>query len=564
MIRPRILRIVFFLTAFYSFATEVQVPDLESRIRNSGNSIPENALPILSSPRPSELPDAPASLKPLVEPDVIFVSDIEVPAGSEIIEAEPFFPLESSPSIMGSALLGAGAPGSIRGELSLIRGARYSLEDTLPALALDFFYDSADGYGLKKPGTGFFDRSVHLAGVISSGDRLTSPNTSWLVGLDLSERTDGFQGLNPLYYSINTRSVSWDSSYTSAFLSSDLFSWGVAFSGSSLSAFADRPGANSSSPDPTGLTFIPDANRYDLLPSLNINFRKELSGKTIPGFIAASLSGNYSFTGMADPDEFHQGGGDLSVAYRYKRIETALLGAILYDSESGLLFPFSGRFLYENIGSFLSRLSVEGGLSSTVSDPAEIRFLEPFARTDLLPRVLSDWFGSMSFNLSPVQTLSLGSTMTYKKTAFSRRGFYLTTKVQENGLLNIEQLDRDSFSLLSELVWRPSFFSLSFAHSGEFLDSLYRTNLHYISFGAEVFDTGVLSKWKAGVKSRFSLDSSDIPFLDMYGTFKPARNVSIICTVKDAIPPLFGKNRDRWGGYIARSGEILLSARLDF
>lgn len=561
-IRSKIVCILFFSLALYSFASEVQVPDLETRIKNSGNRIPETALPNLSSPGPSVLPEDSKATDEIQVLDAE-LSDSENSAQGESVEREPFVPFESSPSISGTALLGAGSPGTIRGELSLVRSAFSSGETAIPSLALDFLYDSADGFGLTRPGTGFFDRSVQLAATLASGERSHSGNT-WFAGVDLRERTDGFQGLNSFYYSLNTRSVSWDSGLSHSFLASDLLTWGLTFSGSSRSAFADSPGGSSVPPSPTDSTFIPEANQYSLFPSLYLNFSKELSGEFLPGFIAASLTGSYSFTGMADEGEFHQGGGELSFAYRYKRVETALYGGILYASDSGVLFPFSVRFLYENSGAFLSRLSAEGGLSSSVSDPGNLRAQEPFAQANLLPRLASDWFGSLSLNLSPVETFSLGTTVSYKTTAFSRGEWNLTSTVQDNGLLSIEEMSRDSFHISSEAVWSPSFFRFSLGYSGEFLDSLYLESLHSVSVGAEVFDTGEDSKWQAGVNSLFSLDSPEIPFLDFYGSFKPARNISIVCTVKDAFPPLFGKNRDRLGGYIARSGEIVLSARLDF
>ena len=563
MIKSKIFCALFFSLALYSFAAEVQVPDLETRIRNSGNVIPENALPYLSSPRPSVLPEAPEISGTLIVP-VLTVPKSPDSVHSVDADLNSFIPFEAQPTITGSALLGAGSPGTIRGELSLIRSALNTLDTSIPALVLDFHYDSADGYGLKSPGSGYFDRSVQLAGMLASGDRSNIGKFSWFAGLDLRERTDGFQGLNTFYYSLNTRSVYWDSGLSDSILAADLLTWGLSFSGSSLSVFADSPGGNSIPPDPQALTFIPNANRYQFLPTLYLNFNKELSGKTIPGFIAASLTGNYSFTGMADRGEFHKGGGDLSFAYRYKRVETALFGGVHYDSNDGVLFPFSLRFLYDNLGSVFSHLSVEGGLSSEVSDPAEIRKKEPFARADILPLVFSDWFGTLGVNVSPFETVSIASSLSYKTTAFSREGWYLSSDAQENGLLNIEMLHRDSLHLSSKAVWTPSFFSLSFGYSGEYLDPLYQTNLHLLSFGADVFDTGEFSKWKAGVSSVFSLDTSDIPLFDIYGTFKPAKNISILVTVKDAIPPLYGKNRERSGGYIARSGEFLLSARLDF
>lgn len=563
MIRSKLICVLIFFSAIHSFAAEVQVPDLETRIKNSGNVIPENALPVLSSPGPSVLPqNSEIPVQRVVSDEVI--SDSEDSTQAESIEMDPFIPLDSFPSISGTALLGAGSPGTIRGELSLVRSAHYSNDHSVPSLALNFHYDSADGFGLKKTGTGFFDRSVQLAGTVASGDMANTEKASWYAGVDLRERTDGFQGLNSFYYSLNTRSVSWDSGISNTFSGSDLLTWGLTFAGSSLSAFADSPGGNSVPASPADATFIPQANRYTIFPSIHLNFSKELSGKTIPGFIAASLTGSYSFTGMADTGEFHRGGGDLSFAYRYKRIETALFTDIHYDSASGVLFPFSARFLYENIGSFLSRLSIEGGLSASVSDPSDIRLLEPFAHTNLLPIIASDWFGTLSVHISPVQMLSLGTAFSYKTTAFSRGGWNLTSNVQENGLLNIEEMSRDSFHVSSEAVWKPSFFTFSLGYSGEFLDSLYLTSLHSVSLNAEVFDTGEFSKWKAGLNSLISLDAPELPFVDLYGSFKPAKNISILCTVKDAIPPLVGKNRDRWGGYIARSGELLLSARLDF
>ena len=53
------------------FGETVSVPDIETRIRNSGNEVPSSALPVFRLPPPVELPEEPDRAEPVVQTEPV-------------------------------------------------------------------------------------------------------------------------------------------------------------------------------------------------------------------------------------------------------------------------------------------------------------------------------------------------------------------------------------------------------------------------------------------------------------------------------------------------------------
>lgn len=525
--------------ALPAYAEDIAVPDLESRIKNTGNAVPDSALPPAKAPSPSVLPvpETPPAVPVTVAPAAIPTGPVPAP----VAPIEP--PAAEKPPFMSGFLnLGAGSPSALFGTVSLTRQA-----GDLPGFGLDFEHTTADGYGREKFGTGFFDRKTVLAVRLFDD----SVNVGRFASVTLGDRTDGFQGTSDAL-SLTHREVSWSAGLRSLPLPlADTYA-SVDFEGSVFSAFADMSGTSASNPAPF------DAyNGYYLSPRLALGYAI--------GSFSAELFGRYGYETVADAGQLNDGRAGLELKYTRWGTRMAADVSAFADSSDGLVAPFHISLSRESADSLLRSVKVSGGLDTKRVSPWQLSAAEPFAALTDNSVYASDWYGSADLTVAPSPALSLSGGAEYRTTAFGRGTLVTYDRLNPvDSRIPLLRVDRESLAATAALVWTGTGMEASARYSGEWLDRLYRETLHTLDAGITVFDTGADRIWEAGADSVFALDSAVLPAVNLTGTVHPIRKLSLTLALNDCLSIVSGKNRTRNGLYLERSGELLLSARIDF
>jgi hypothetical protein len=533
---------IFFLLPFAVclFADGVAVPDIETRIRNSGNTVPDSALPAVTSPasvpvpQPGEsvpsAPVPPALVPPAAAPEAI------VPPDDSVTPPAP------SPSpITGSINLKAGSPDSLFADVNLAKAS-----GALPGFAVKFGYDAADGYGSWSAGNGFFDRTTIINARVFD-DRAKS---GWFTDIGLTERSDGFQGKNIWYYGLSGKNVSLKGGITGVPLMTEGISFSASGDGSLFSFYEDSPRPATAS------ELISDYRGYNLSPRISFDYVK--------GGFAASLSGRYAYETAVDNGEFHDANGTLSLRYGRGGFDFAASASIAGDSNDGILDPFSLSFAWNSPDFVLRHLTLSGGLSKTLYSSRLLAAQEPFVALSGLSVNAADWTASGSFSLSPLDRFSIDAGAEYRKTAFHRGILVLTDTIDATSRIPFIRTDRNSLVTKASVTGTGDWISATAGYSGEWMDRLYRRSLHQANAGVTVFTPGAERTWEAGIKTAFDLDFADIPILSASGSFRPVHNFAISLSVDDSLPLALGKTRTRNGLYAERSGSCTLSALINF
>lgn len=536
---------------------DIAVPDLETRIRNIGNSIPSQAIPAIPAPAPATLPapvpgeTTPSAPEQPVEPQPAPELPAEPVAPGDISGGENAAPLS------GFARLGAGSPGSLSGDLSLVRAA-----GDLPALALDFSYDSADGYGAESPGSGYFDRDATL-GVRVSSDRADS---DWFADARLTDRSDGFQNLNPRYYSFTRRDIVWTGGVSSVPIASSPFSFSATADGKVFTAFADGPDAGGS--DDTASS-IEDVSGYRFSPFASLAYER--------GSFSGELSLRYAYETVADAGETHDGEGTLALRYALRGFDLVASVGLAGDTDDGLVVPFNAGIVWngspvgdEDDGRRLSvtEAHLTGGISRVNSSPFLLGSSEPFADPSGLSANAADWNAKGGFTVesafSDSSHLSFSTGAEFRKSLVGHGIFAVTDSLAETALVKVSRVNRSSLVTDALVRYSGDGFELSAGYSGEWLDRIWKDARHTASCGFRVFDRGSDRIWEAGIGSAFAIDRAEIPEVSASGTVSPFRNFSVTLSFDDALPLFLGEPRTRNGLYAERSGELALSAKIDF
>lgn len=547
-----------------SAGSDADVPDLETRIRNTGSSIPAAAIPAVPGADPAALPPVSAAETPPAVPPVPAVA--AEPAESPEEPAAPAEEKKESP-VSGYVRLGAGSPGTLIGELSVRRE-----EGTLSALALDFSYASADGYGPKKAGTGFFDRAARAS---------FSASSSWFADIALSDGTNGLQGKNPRYFALTRRAVDWSLGSRQIPLGASAFSLSAIADGSVNSAFAEGPSSDSSGSAADAATEIRDFAGYRLSPALALTFSK--------GDFSATVSGRYAYETARDFGESHALSGDVALSYRIGGMSLRASGGAAGDGGSGaavdgVVAPFSLGFVWNPArtdGSsgdgaavdgdpslFLEELSLSGGITRERQSAVTLAAAEPLVETAGLSSYSADWTAAGAFALgmraNGGSALSARFGAEYRKSLARHGMLVLTDSLTGSSLVAVRRAERESFSTSAEAGLSARGFALSARYSGEWLDRLDRQSIHAVTVGARAFDRDADRVWEAGVDSSFALDHAEYPALSANGTVRPFRNFAVTLSVLDVLPLIAGEARTRNGLYALRSGELTLSAKMEF
>lgn len=545
-----------------SAGPDADVPDLETRIRNTGSSIPAAAIPVVPGAAPAALPPVSASETPPVVPP-----DPAVPAEPAVEPEVPAEEKKDSP-VSGYVRLGAGSPGTLLGELSVRRE-----EGTLSALALDFSYASADGYGPEKAGTGFFDRAARAS---------FSASSSWFASVALSDGTNGLQGKNPRYFALTRRAVDVSFGSRRIPLGASDFSLSAIADGSVNSAFAEGPSSDSSGSAADAATEIRDFAGYRLSPELALAFSK--------GDFSATVSGRYAYETALEYGESHSLSGDVSLSYRIGGMSLRASGGAAGDGGSGpagdgIVAPFSLGFVWnparadgttgdgEAAGDgesspYLEELSLSGGITRERQSSVTLAASEPLVEPAGLSSFSADWTAAGAFALgmraNGGSALSARFGAEYRKSLARHGMLVLTDALTGSSLVAARRAERESLATNAEIGLDARGFALSARYSGEWLDRLDRQSLHAVTFGARAFDRDADRVWEAGVDSSFALDHAEYPALSANGTVRPFRNFAVTLSILDVLPLIAGEARTRNGLYALRSGELTLSAKMEF
>lgn len=540
--------LIFFISApaLFLYAADVEVPDLETRIRNTGNTIPDTAVPELDAPDAADIPE-------VENTDTVDETPVETPLvdAEPVAETDTVVPVPEStqiePVVTGKAKLGTGYPGILSAELAVSRDS-----GALPGFSVSFIHDTADGYGsgdlLSNSGSGYFDSKTAL-------DARFFQNTEkvdWFVAASVNDSSAGLQELNPDYYSLARKETDCSSGIRNFTFFDPALKGTLDFDGVVFSSYAEKPGTADAVVPITGY------DGYNLSPYLRVAYRS--------GGFEAGVFGRYGYETVSDSGEFHN--GKTGIDLQYSRNGFSLAGDVSFfvDSQDGMLAPFTVSFDYKNPDFILRNIYVKGGLSADRQSSWKLAETDPFVVLDGTSIYASDWNASTGFTIVPLAALSLNAGAEYRTTAFNRGVLVVTDLANESTGMRyiIERVSRNSLATTADVSWKSSRLELSVGYSGEWLDRLYRTTLHWLNLGAIVSDSGTNRIWQVSASSSFSLDGGEMPIVSIGGSIRPAKNISVALTFDDGIPLILGETRMRNDLYAEKSGIVTVSATIDF
>jgi hypothetical protein len=549
-------------------AQGIEVPDLETEIRNSGNTVPSSAIPALPPPVVPALPAAPTVAPQPVAPPV---------ASPAVVAPEPVQPqaetAEKKRSVRGYALVGAGSPGSIFADLAVEKD---------PDFFVRFTHDAADGYSGEGTGNGFFDRATALEfsiGTDSTNDTRDARDTessvaSWFIYGKLGERTNGLQGLSTSVYSLTRRYAEWDAYAVRPFAEESPFAMAFGISGTVFSSFADQPGGA-----PPLAAMMEQANGYSLDPTFGFRWTGDLW--------SAGADASYRYDTAGDTGELHTGRATIYLVRAFNKNSSASVSAdsgneafgsdlrfsagILSDSasdmESTAVPTFEVSFNRNIPESFVSALTISAGLDAGASDPRLLALADPFVDQRGLPVNYADWMALASISRSQSDSLTLGADVSFRKTAFGRGILVagpLTAEAITDARIPVVYLDRDSLETVARASYTAGFVTFTGAWTAEWLDALYRDSLHELSSTVTLADPDERKLWETSATASVRPDNFELPALGVSGMVRPFQALAITLSLEDILALVSGEERTLNDLFITRSGALVLSARIDF
>jgi hypothetical protein len=556
--------------------SDVTVPDLETKIRNSGSSVPEQALPALKAPAPVPIPEAvnAAPQQPSASPSdsapVTKTSDAVPPEAATV-------PEKNNSSMTGSASLAAGLPGAVSASFSFARTGQ-----DFPSTSVIFSHDAADGYAGETAGTGYFDRSTKIAVGVSdavAGD--SASGAAWFADVSFADRAFGFQGQSSRYFDLARRDATWSMGAQTISLGKSPFTLALTGDGSVYSSFTEGDGSFAS-PQPTSA--LADSTGYYLSPRAALSFAR--------GNFSAELSGRYGYETASDLDELNDGEGALALRYAVLGLDLSASAGIAGDSGDGAVVPFAVGIAWGNgiasenrtdgdtrpdssvsfAGISLREAHLSGGIDRKRVSFYSLSEAEPLAEYRGLSVYAADWNAKAGFTVAPAvagtanaaSPLSFGAGAEYRRSLAGHGTLVAADSLDSSALVAVRRTDRASLVTNAAARWDGDGFAAKTGWSLEWLDRLDRESVHSLTCGVEAFDRAKAKKWKAGVDASFALDRAEVPVLSASGAVYPVKNLSVGLSLDDAISLASGKARERNGLYMERSGSLKLSAGIYF
>lgn len=516
------------------FGETVSVPDIETRIRNSGNEVPSSALPVFRLPPPVELPEEPDRAEPVVQ--------------TEPVSPDPAPPVETGvvadvkPAVTGHASVGSGYPGNLAGEFAVAQP-----EGAYPGYSARFGYASADGYGGKDLGSGFFDRSVGLSLRAFSE---TGPHP-WYAAVSIGDRANGLQGVHPAYSSISRRLAGVNAGV-------DLYSFGE--NGPLLSIFLDSQVFSSTAErgyaDPQLGADIDDYQGYYLSPGVRLTIT--------PAQFRLFLDVTYALDTVVDLDDLHAVSASFSAFRAFGSLDLGAGAEFHSDTEERYLIPFFARLDWNPEDGLFGPVSLSGGLRSERRTVFDLAREDPFVYLGGMPVHAADWFGSFSVTVKPLTDVRLSSSVDYRKTAFDRAYPVLTDAFTPDQRVFWTLADRESLVVAAGIMYTGELFSVETGYHGELMDELWASHLHEVNVTVSVHDPAPRSFWAAEATLVVMPDSDELPRAGLSGRVYPLPRLSVTLAFEDILPSLFDEVRMINDLYRERSGSVLLSARFEF
>lgn len=515
-------------------AENVSVPDIETRIRNSGNEVPSSALPVFRLPPPVELPVEEDTPLPPDEPGTDTASDI---ATEPLPEQKP-----DKPAATGHASVGSGYPATLAGEFAVLQP-----EGRHPGFSAQFGFSASDGYGGKDMGRGYFDRSVGLS---LRAFRETGPRT-WYTAVSIGDRANGLQENHPAYFSLGHRLAGINAGV-------DLFTIGE--NGPVLSVYLDSQiftaSAERGGTDPLPGTEIEEYRGYYLSPGLRL--------LATPGLFRIIFDATYALDTVVDIDDIHAVEASLSAYRAFGALELGAGATFHTDSEEKFVVPFFAQIEWNPDDGMFGPVSLSGGLLSERRTVFDLARKDPFVQLDGMPVYTADWFGSFSAEVQPLADIRLGSGVEFRKTAVDRGYPVLTNSIGTDRRVLWTVVDRESLVASAFIAYTGERFSLETGYRGELLDELWASHLHEIDVAMSVYDPAPRQFWAVEARAVFMPDSGDLPRVGLSGQVHPLPRLTISLTFEDMLPPLFGENRMINSEYREQGGSVLLSGRFEF
>ncbi len=521
-------------------ADELSVPDIETRIRNSGNAVPPAALPALTFPESAPLPDSPPPAPP---PAVVAAPESvpdEAPAQVHVIPVTPRQAREGG--LSGFAELGAGSPGALHGALSV----EQEPTNTSVGFGMELGYSSADGYGGRSQGAGWFDREMGL------GLTLESPTGGrpWEATLRIRDEADGLQEASE-YYSLASRSADWSLSALAFGSGVSGFSATALFSGSLWTAFAERPGSAA-----VPAVQIGDYDGYRLEPGARFGWKR--------GAVDLSLTGRYAYEAVADEGELHALRADLEASWKPGAWGLSAGVGAFYDDEDGVSVPFAVSAFFDAPGSFVERVSLSGGIAVGRMGVNDLARENPFVYRAGLPAYAADWNGILSVVFAPAPEFTANISGEFRKSLPDRGILYITGEIVPDGRVAWARSERESFVTVGSLTWKRSVFSVTGTYTGEWLDRLGRDSLHGVSGSITIADPDAVHRWSATAVAGFALDDNVLPRLALSASVRPLPRFLVTLSAVDLLSLAAREGRMLDDLYQERSGSVILSFRVDF
>lgn len=526
--------IVLLCSSISLYGENASVPDIETRIRNSGNEVPSSALPVFRLPPPVELPAEELPSVPVAESED---ENTSVAVSEPVSEQKP-----EKPAATGHASVGSGYPATLAGEFAV-----FQPEGRAPGFSAEFGYSSSDGYGGKDLGRGFFDRSVGLS---LKAFRETGPK-NWYAAISIGDRANGLQENHPAYFSIGHRLAGFNAG-------ADLFSLGE--NGPLFSVYLDSQvftaSAERGATDPLPGTGIEDYRGYYLSPGARLSFT--------PGLFRVYVDATYALDTVADLDDTHALKASLSAYRTFGALELGAGAAFHTDSEQDFVVPFFGRIDWNPEEGLFRTVSLSGGIQSGRHTVFELAREDPFVRLDGMPVYSADWFGSFNAEIQPLTDIRIGSGLEFRKTAGDRGYPVLTDALGTDGRVLWTVVDRESLIVSAFIAYTGQMYSIKTGYRGELLDELWASYLHEIDVTLSVYDPAPRQFWAAGASAIIMPDSGELPRVGLSGQLHPLPRLTIALTFDDILTSLFGENRMINSEYRERGGSVLLSGRFDF
>lgn len=534
----------------FSFAAEIEIPDIETKIKHTGNAVPESALPPLKKPAQVIVPQEPiqsVNIEEFFEPIVEEDDDFSLPE-----------PLVSSAIILPSLIHGflsyeLGLPLFMYAEADIHRDFTHSgnfpFDANIRWEKIDYaLHDATSSLTFKEQAR--FDFSI---------PKTKSIDTLFSIAFD--EIKNGFVSYNEAVNYIKT-----DQFF--------LESFPIYFD--NLSVFGKKIIEIKVGLSTGALIFSPDL----ILPfnNPNVEILKEKSFFVCPQFLMniknsignIGFIGSYFYESYVNSSQFMYVDLGIQTSLDFNFGELEAKANVLYDSNQGVLVPFKitgtfGTKTHPKLGeptNFFAQVS--GGLDYELQNRAFLMRQEPFIQTQIPSLIASDFFGLFIGELFDSSGISAHSEIETRFSAFNRNLYYLTGSMLDSGLAEVDSKNRNYIRSSLAVAWTSNWLTAQTGYEGFWLEHLRLEPAQIIFVGFQFKDKKALPIWSAGGESKFFFDYTQLPLLSFNASLHPSNSLDLSFYFDDALVWFLAKERIRNTLYADSLGAIRLQAKISF